>query len=160
MAAHSSILAWRIPWTEEPDGQSMELQRVGHDWVANTFPSQVEFVESLPSGACRNSTLQSWGMLSQGVSWWRHSAPRQPEKVPRGHFWPLSTTSCHRLGAQCSGKVVELGKLGCFWNCLNSRTWHWRSCLLFRSLLKEPIGISRKNTFPCSEALAPSTDEV
>ena len=32
MATHSSILAWEIPWTEEPDGlQSMGLQRVGHD---------------------------------------------------------------------------------------------------------------------------------
>ena len=32
MATHSSILAWRIPWTEEPGGlQSMKLQRVGHD---------------------------------------------------------------------------------------------------------------------------------
>ena len=30
MATHSSILAWKIPWTEEPDGlQSMGLQRVG-----------------------------------------------------------------------------------------------------------------------------------
>ena len=32
MATHSSILAWRIPWTEEPGGlESMESQRVGHD---------------------------------------------------------------------------------------------------------------------------------
>ena len=32
MATHSGILAWRIPWTEEPGGLwSMELQRVGHD---------------------------------------------------------------------------------------------------------------------------------
>ena len=32
MATHSSILAWRMPWTEEPGGlQSMELQRVGHN---------------------------------------------------------------------------------------------------------------------------------
>ena len=32
MATHSSILAWKIPWTEEPRGlQSMELQRIGHD---------------------------------------------------------------------------------------------------------------------------------
>ena len=37
MATHSSILAWRIPWTEEPGGlQSTGLQRVGHDW-ANSF---------------------------------------------------------------------------------------------------------------------------
>ena len=32
MVTHSSILAWRIPWTEEPGGlQSTESQRVGHD---------------------------------------------------------------------------------------------------------------------------------
>ena len=32
MATYSSILAWRIPWTEEPGGlQSMWSQRVGHD---------------------------------------------------------------------------------------------------------------------------------
>ena len=32
MATHSSILAWKISWTEEPGGlQSMGLQRVGHD---------------------------------------------------------------------------------------------------------------------------------
>ena len=36
--AHSSILGWRIPWTEEPGGlQSMGLQRVGHDWVTFTL---------------------------------------------------------------------------------------------------------------------------
>ena len=32
MATHSSILAWKVPWTEEPGGlQSMRSQRVGHD---------------------------------------------------------------------------------------------------------------------------------
>ena len=32
MAIHSSTLAWKIPWTEEPDRlQSMGSQRVGHD---------------------------------------------------------------------------------------------------------------------------------
>ena len=32
MATHSSILAWKVPWTEEPCRlQSIELQRVGHD---------------------------------------------------------------------------------------------------------------------------------
>ena len=37
MATHSSTLAWRIPWTEEPGGlQSMGSQRVGHDWTTNT----------------------------------------------------------------------------------------------------------------------------
>ena len=35
MTTHSSILAWRIPWTEEPGRlQSLESQRVGQDWAA------------------------------------------------------------------------------------------------------------------------------
>ena len=34
MATHSSILAWRIPWTEEPgELQSMRWQRIRHDWA-------------------------------------------------------------------------------------------------------------------------------
>ena len=44
MATHSSILAWNILWNspEEPGGlQSMGLQRVGHDWVTNTFTFMV-----------------------------------------------------------------------------------------------------------------------
>ena len=36
MAIHSSTLAWKIPWTEEPDRlQSMGSQRVGHDWATS-----------------------------------------------------------------------------------------------------------------------------
>ena len=36
MATHSSILAWRIPWTEEPGGlQSTGSQRVGYDWATS-----------------------------------------------------------------------------------------------------------------------------
>ena len=35
---HSSILAWRIPWTDEPGGlQCMGSQRIRHDWATNTF---------------------------------------------------------------------------------------------------------------------------
>ena len=37
MATHSSILAWRIPWTEKPGGlQSVGLQTVRHNWATNT----------------------------------------------------------------------------------------------------------------------------
>ena len=36
MATHSSTLAWKILWTEQPGGlQSMESRRVGHDWVTS-----------------------------------------------------------------------------------------------------------------------------
>ena len=38
MATHSSIPAWRIPWTEEPGGlKSIGLQRVGNDWATTNI---------------------------------------------------------------------------------------------------------------------------
>ena len=37
MAPHSSILAWRNQWTEEPGG-SHTVQRIGHAWATNTYP--------------------------------------------------------------------------------------------------------------------------
>ena len=38
MATHPSILAWRIPWIEEPGGlQSTGSQRVGHDWATSLY---------------------------------------------------------------------------------------------------------------------------
>ena len=38
IATHSSVLAWRIAWTEEPGAlQSVRLQRVGHDWATGSF---------------------------------------------------------------------------------------------------------------------------
>ena len=44
MATHSSILAWRIPWTEEPGGlQSTGSQRVRHNWVTSVITSVIIF---------------------------------------------------------------------------------------------------------------------
>ena len=38
VTTHSSTLAWKIPWTEDPGGlQSMGSQRVEHDWAINTY---------------------------------------------------------------------------------------------------------------------------
>ena len=49
MATHSSILAWRIPWTEEPGGlQSMGSHRVRHDWRLNT---NTHILQSVTFGA-------------------------------------------------------------------------------------------------------------
>ena len=44
MTTHSSVLAWRIPQTEEPGGlQTMELQRFGHNWATNTATTTTDF---------------------------------------------------------------------------------------------------------------------
>ena len=44
MAIHSSILVWKIPLTEElGELQSMELQRVRHNWVTNTLEEVMNY---------------------------------------------------------------------------------------------------------------------
>ena len=44
MATHSSILAWRIPWIEEPGGlQPTGSQRIGHNWVTNSILGEFIF---------------------------------------------------------------------------------------------------------------------
>ena len=50
MATHCSILAWKIPWTEEPGGlQSLGSQRVRHDWsdLARTSMFSLEWKEGM-----------------------------------------------------------------------------------------------------------------
>ena len=78
MAPHSSTLAWKIPWMEEPGGlQSMGLCRVGHDWVTslsrigegNGNPLQCSCLENPRDGsawwAAVYGVTQSWTQLKQ-----------------------------------------------------------------------------------------------
>ena len=66
MATHSSVLAWRIPGTEEPSGLlSMGLHRVGHDW-SNLAAAAAE-PPGKPSSeiflqAFKSLTVLSWGL--------------------------------------------------------------------------------------------------
>jgi len=55
MATHSSILAWRILWTEEPGGLlSMGLHRVGHDW------SDLACMHALEKEMATHSSVLAW----------------------------------------------------------------------------------------------------
>ena len=84
MAPHSSTLAWKIPWTEEPGWlQSMGSLRVGHDWVTslslslfNMRPreefSSVQFSRSVVSNSLRPHESQ-------------HARPPCPSPNPRAY---------------------------------------------------------------------------
>ena len=80
MASHSSALAWKIPWTEEPGGlQPMGLLRVGHDWATsfslsclgqgNGNPLQCSCLENVRDGgawwAAVYGVAQSWTRLKR-----------------------------------------------------------------------------------------------
>ena len=55
MATHSSILAWRIPWTEEPGGLlSMGLHRVGHNW------SDLACIHAWEKEMATHSSILAW----------------------------------------------------------------------------------------------------
>ena len=80
MATHPNILAWEIPWTEEPGGlYSMGLQRVRHNWATNTSGHLrgsrgrgsiwLEFLEavliSLTAKTTKPSSLQNKGLWGE-----------------------------------------------------------------------------------------------
>ena len=104
MATHSSILAWRIPWTEKPGGlQSIELLRVGHDWAtslslftfmhwrSNGNPLQCSCLENPRDGgawwAAVYGVAQSWTRLKWLSS--SSSSSRVQYLLPH-HLWPFN----------------------------------------------------------------------
>ena len=73
MATHSSILAWRIPWTEEPGWlQPMGSQRVRHNWVSNTFSKVLGAVIDAEDTVLRlkritiSNLVSLWGWWDRG----------------------------------------------------------------------------------------------
>ena len=66
MATHSSTLAWRIPWIEEPgDLQSLELQRVGHDRLTlSQFKGPPRF-NQIPALMDKAEQFQPWPAAHQ-----------------------------------------------------------------------------------------------
>ena len=84
MATHSSVLAWRIPWTEEPGGlQSLGSQRVRHDWASKHPQHRPQELAFIPLPHSGTSGTPPWAVceLQQGwisVARERHQAPREP----------------------------------------------------------------------------------
>ena len=71
MATHSSTLAWRILWTEEPGGlQSMGSQRVGHNWATSLLLSLLlnRVRTAIPIFYPAQSSGPEWGFLMKSLS--------------------------------------------------------------------------------------------
>ena len=85
MATHSSILAWEIPWTEEPGGlKSMGSQRVGHDLATE-------------HGCTASLHKQEWQTLLDPFNQFTVPIPRlgsslNPQRVPEGSGASLQGT--------------------------------------------------------------------
>ena len=92
MAPHSSTLAWKIPWTEEPGGlQSLGSRRVGHDWATSL---------SL-------FTFMHWRRK------WQPTPVFLPGKIPgTGEPGGLPSMGSHRVGHNWSDLAVAAACLG------------------------------------------------
>ena len=83
MATHSSILAWRIPWTEEPGGlQSMGSQRVGHDLVTKQQQTGLRRRQWHPTPVLLPSKSHGWRSLVGCSPWGR----KESDTTERLHF--------------------------------------------------------------------------
>ena len=67
LAPHSSTLAWKIPWTQEPGGlQSMGSRRVRHDWTT----SLSLFTLCIGEGNGNPLSVLAWRIPGTGGAWW------------------------------------------------------------------------------------------
>ena len=95
MATHSSILAGRIPWTEEPGGlQSMGSQRVGNDWATHTRGRKVICTKV---GSCKTSW--SSPQPSNNHTPMTGSSPNPPQQLPLGRErrWRTKSSSIRNI---------------------------------------------------------------
>ena len=92
LGIHSSTLAWKIPWTEEPDRlQSTGSQRVGHDW---TTVAQGEMVLLLLAGV-RSFLLVNarWQQYHKMARWDAHLGHYRKKKSQISKLWPRALVS-------------------------------------------------------------------
>ena len=105
MTIHSSTIAWKIPWTEEPDRlQSVGLQRVGNDWTTSlslfTLSQRTwsHFVGNfVPDGQIQWSFISynsSWGHACKSRIWKPRKLGCQPYPVP----WTSLASEASTLG--------------------------------------------------------------
>ena len=102
MVNHSSILAWRIPWTEKPGRlQSTRSQRVGHDWATSPSPS--------------SSFKRHWSILDRKRNWLWYApvlaqihSDRSSEKLPVS-MHPSHSSRCGWLQPQVLATQYQSG---------------------------------------------------
>ena len=98
MATHFSILAWRIPWTEEPSGRlSIGLHRVGHNW------SNLACMNALKKEMATHSNILAWRIPGTGEPGGLPSMG--PHRV--GHHWSdLAAAAADQLLALIRSKCI------------------------------------------------------
>ena len=128
MATHSSILAWRIPWTEDPGGLlSMGSHRVGHDW------SGLACVHALEKEMATHSSILAW----------RIPGREEPGGLP--------SMGSHRVGHNWSDLAAAAAACtSCKWNDI-VLIFLWLTYFTYHNVLKlHPCYSTHQNFLPFS----------
>ena len=105
MATHSSVLAWRIPGTEEPRGlPSVGSHRVGHDWsdlaAAAAAAAAAGYID------CSNPPFSTWRLKNSNIQYyWGYR--------DKNSWWSMNCTT----QSFSTGQFCLLGTLGNVWRC-------------------------------------------
>ena len=133
MATHSSILDWKIPWTEEPGGlQSTGLQRVGHNWSDWTHTMDVLGCFICPASRRRQGSPADWHIGSGQLL---GTAPRWTD--PPTHCLPPHARSCF------------LPDRSCYWK--TGRAWYKDLVPWLHPNLRAPLGMDWDFCWNCTE---------
>ena len=125
MVTHSSIPAWRIPWTEKPGGlQSMESQKVGHNWATLTFHILIWYIEHIHILKCK--VIKRWKIQKKN---WRHR--RETQKMHCPSNLSFRSRVVEKKQAEITGKkILRLRETWIF----HSKTQQYeRKCLKFQT---------------------------
>ena len=103
MATLSSILAWKVPWTEEPSRlRSMGSQRVKHDWATNSY--------TFPSWSIAMDAQAPAGRLPLAMVTWCPIAPLASGQTDRLHpsCMPADPTAVYEMGLMADTRASRL----------------------------------------------------
>ena len=112
MAIHFSILAWRIPWTEEPGRlQSIGLQRVEHDWATTifTFTKCIRLLLiAVAAAAAAAKSLQSCPTLCDPIDGSPPGSPVPGILQARTLEWGAIAFSVIAVEAMWNGQILDI----------------------------------------------------
>ena len=132
MAVHSSILAWRIPWTGKPSGrQSMGLQRVRHDGASNTPAGDITRALASPADHSLLSREGPGVLTPRPSGTWPHLPA---EQQGASHYKEKTVPLCYREALPNLGSPEQLmlhqdrnsfppNRTGC-----DPQAWRRRAC--------------------------------
>ena len=156
MAPHSSTLAWKIPWTEEPGGlQSMGSLRVAHDWATslsfslscigegNGNPLQCSCLENPRDGGAWSAAVYG---VAQSWTWLRQlSSGSSKQQIIVANI--LNSCLYQQKGGGGTQSIIQKILHNQNWNWSN-RTKYWNE-ITFGLTISHEMNVSRERDSQC-----------